>query len=308
MISIALTTYNGIKYIKEQLDSIKNQSRLPDQVVIVDDCSADGTFEYIQAYIRDNALSNWFITQNKTNQGWKINFRIALKKCIGELVFLCDQDDIWYENKVQMCSEMEQNPRILLLASNYSVLNIDREDKVKIRGLKRNDGSVKKLLFKKNSLTIMRPGCTYCIRRSLINALWKNDLPNEPHDLMLWDNAVINDGLYLLNRITMDYRRHSDSASAPEDSINLVRRCQEITESITLFYFLAEVCEQDGLNDKAAVIRKHIKFMERRRSLLNRGSVLKMLAFQVLNFQHYATLRNLLSDDYIILRGIVDVN
>ena len=86
-VSIAMTTYNGEKYILSLLDSIKSQIVLPDEVIIYDDCSTDNTFELVTKYILNNNLSNWKATKNKCNIGWKKNFRRALKDCKYELIF-----------------------------------------------------------------------------------------------------------------------------------------------------------------------------------------------------------------------------
>ena len=158
-VSVALTTYNGMKYIKEQLDSIAGQIYTPEEVVIIDDCSTDGTYEYVCNYIRERNLSGWVVFQNPENQGWKRNFRIAFQKCRGDFIFLCDQDDVWHDYKIyEMKKVMEDNPCISLLVSNYSVMDIDREEKVRIPGLNKNDGSVMRLPFQEHALTLMRPG------------------------------------------------------------------------------------------------------------------------------------------------------
>ena len=72
--SIALTTYNGIRWLPELLDSLVNQSVQADEVVIFDDASTDGTFEYLEKYVKERKLSNWRIYKNKTNLGWRKNF------------------------------------------------------------------------------------------------------------------------------------------------------------------------------------------------------------------------------------------
>ena len=70
MISVAMTTYNGARYIKEQLDSILNQSVPVDEIVIMDDCSTDETVEIIKSY-QDRRIN---LTVNSTNQGYIRNF------------------------------------------------------------------------------------------------------------------------------------------------------------------------------------------------------------------------------------------
>ena len=72
--SILLTTFNGEKYILEQLESIKQQTLPADEVIIIDDASSDNTAEMIESYITKNNLSTWILIVNKKNIGWRKNF------------------------------------------------------------------------------------------------------------------------------------------------------------------------------------------------------------------------------------------
>jgi len=99
-ISIAMTTYNGARYLKEQLDSFLYQSRLPDELVICDDSSSDSTVEIAEECLK-NAPFTVTIIRNQTNLGFTKNFVKSMSKTNGDLIFLCDQDDIWYPNKIQ---------------------------------------------------------------------------------------------------------------------------------------------------------------------------------------------------------------
>ena len=74
MISIAMTTYNGSKYIIKQLDSLRQQTTKPDEVIILDDCSKDDTVQITLDYIKKWGLTGWSIKPNKINLGWKRNF------------------------------------------------------------------------------------------------------------------------------------------------------------------------------------------------------------------------------------------
>lgn len=90
-------------------------------MIISDDCSSDSTVQVVQKFIEEYHLSNWKLIANKVNRGWKINFKESLKLASGDLIFPCDQDDIWHKDKLQSMSEvMKDNPQILLLASNYT--------------------------------------------------------------------------------------------------------------------------------------------------------------------------------------------
>ena len=302
MISIAMTTYNGIKYIKQLLDSIQNQTEKPDEVIIVDDNSSDGTYEFVNEYIARNGLNNWNNYRNKKNIGWRANFRKALRKCSGDIIFLCDQDDVWMPYKIlEMTRVMEQNSDIELLTSNYFVMNADRKEKVLIKGLNKDDGSVEKKSLKKSFLTVMRPGCTYCVRKSLTNQIWREDLPSAPHDAILWGYAAIDDSLYLFNRKTIQFRRHSESASNPSKSLCVTRRIDELNHDIENEMFFLEISKKRQLNDVQKMIENQLSFYKQRKKILEQKSFFKMIFFQIKYFNSYPTLRNMLSDDYVLL-------
>lgn len=301
-VSIAMTTFNGSKYIVELMDSILSQTVQPDEVVIVDDCSTDGTHEIVNDYIENHQLGSWHNYKNEKNLGWRANFREAFKKCNGDIIFLCDQDDIWMPYKVEeMKSIMDQNPKIQLLISNYAVMDIDREDKVQIVGLNRNDGSVDHFKFKSSSLSVMRPGCTYCARKSLVNQLWQRDMITAPHDAMLWGYAAIDESLYLFNRKTIQFRRHSESASTPTKSLCLSRRLGEISYDVDIESFFLDECKERGYVRKGKLIESQLTFNTKRKQILEEKSIIKMIFFQIKNRKHYATLRNMLADDYVLL-------
>ena len=93
MISIALAAYNGEKYIKEQLDSILNQTIQDFEVLVCDDCSTDTTWAILQEYKKKDIRIH--LHRNEVNLGFKKTFEKAITLCQGEFVALCDQDDVW---------------------------------------------------------------------------------------------------------------------------------------------------------------------------------------------------------------------
>ena len=113
---VILSTYNGKLYIKEQLLSLLNQTRKIDTVLIIDDCSTDNTVSIIREFINYNRLSNWKVLINEQNQGWKQNFYNGIDKIEADIIFPCDQDDIWHLNKVEsMSAILEHNSNIMVL-------------------------------------------------------------------------------------------------------------------------------------------------------------------------------------------------
>lgn len=99
-ISIAMTTYNGERFLQEQLDSFLQQTRLPDELVVCDDGSQDSTVTIVQSFVSKAPFAVRLFV-NKTNLGFSKNFEKAIGLCNGDLIFCSDQDDIWLPEKIE---------------------------------------------------------------------------------------------------------------------------------------------------------------------------------------------------------------
>lgn len=109
-VSVALATYNGARYLPQQLESLLAQTRLPDELVIGDDGSRDETAEIIAEFTA-RAPFPVRLTVNEDNLGPARNFIATTLRCTGSVVFFCDQDDVWHPEKVaRMLSFMAENP------------------------------------------------------------------------------------------------------------------------------------------------------------------------------------------------------
>lgn len=111
MISVCMATYNGSRYIKEQIDSILSQLSASDELVISDDHSTDSTNEIIKSYT-DNRIKFYL---NGFEKGVTHNFENALLHSKGDIIFLSDQDDVWLPNKIKELSDF-------LIQGNYDVV------------------------------------------------------------------------------------------------------------------------------------------------------------------------------------------
>lgn len=121
-ISIAMATYNGSKFLREQLDSIYSQSLFPYEVCVVDDCSTDTTIHILQEYQKKYGLK---YTINKHHLGVNQNFEKALRMTTGKYIMFCDQDDYWLPNKnscmmkIMQKIEKEDTPCIVTCRNTY---------------------------------------------------------------------------------------------------------------------------------------------------------------------------------------------
>lgn len=98
MISVCLATYNGEKYIEEQLKSILTQIEENDEIIIFDDNSKDNTTEIVKQF-NDKRIKLYI---NDHTVGYTKNFELSLEKASGDIIFLSDQDDIWMHDKVSV--------------------------------------------------------------------------------------------------------------------------------------------------------------------------------------------------------------
>lgn len=113
-----MTTYNGERYLQQQLDSSASQIVLPDELVVCDDCSSDGTMRLLEAFAK-TAPFEVRIYRNKKNLGYFRNFEKSSSLCTKDILFFCDQDDIWLPKKVGVVLKVfTESPEIGLIAHN----------------------------------------------------------------------------------------------------------------------------------------------------------------------------------------------
>lgn len=234
--AVAIALYNGEKFVEKQLESLRLQSKQLDQVILCDDGSKDDTVRIVSSYIAVHDLQDrWQLIINEKNLGYAANFFHAMKQCRTDLIFLCDQDDIWRPDKVQKMAEvMEQNPHITLLSSRHGV--IDGQGKP-IEGLL---APKEKETFRLDQVTmedVLRsyrwPGMCMCIRTDYFQSLTPYiDDYVIPHDVVLTVCATDSGRFWEYGYIGADHRRHGNNAGNEEHRIwkvlNLQRKLEEV--------------------------------------------------------------------------------
>jgi glycosyltransferase involved in cell wall biosynthesis len=118
-----MCTYNGARYLGEQLDSIAAQSRPPDELVICDDCSDDST-DRIVCHFADGSPFPVRFQRNEKRLGSTKNFELAIGYCEGEIIVLADQDDVWHRDKLRLIeAEFEKRPEVGCVFSDAEVVD-----------------------------------------------------------------------------------------------------------------------------------------------------------------------------------------
>ncbi len=307
-VSVAMATYNGADYIEEQLDSIYRQTRAVDEVVICDDCSKDNTVAIIQNFIYSNQLQDkWRIEVNKENLGFGSNFIGAIKKTTGDIIFFCDQDDIWIKDRIQvMESVMEKDQNILMLGSEYepfeSATNAYKASPRDLASFK-NDNTLERVRLHSKSIFIGNLGCCMCIRRSFFDQILPYWYPGWAHDEFVWKLALCLDGAYVYHGITIRRRLHTANASMGKmrDLKKRVRFLEELQKSheATLKFVNNHSMNQDVVR----LIEKNIKSVKLRIGLLKDKKYINTVELCFRYFKYYHSQRSIPVELYMAIKG-----
>lgn len=212
-ISVVMSTYNGSRYIVEQMDSILHQTVRADEVLIFDDCSNDKTYEIVENYIQKHSLSNWKIQRNPQNYGWRKSFMNAICNATSDLIFTADQDDIWCRDKLEVMSNVfKKNSRILVLTADYQAFKYDN---VPTSKGKIDSYTIKQIQCDEKWYYIKRPGCVFAFRKEIIpymHAAWHEMYA---HDALVWQLGILLDGLFHIDYTAIFFRRHDTNATPP---------------------------------------------------------------------------------------------
>lgn len=217
-ISIALTTYNGEKFIKCQLLSLIKQTRVPDEIIIVDDCSKDSTVEIIKSIIKEYSYINIKLFENNQNLGYSANFKKAISLTSGDYIFLCDQDDVWYPSKIEtVCSFIIANENMEFICTNYDLIdsfgNSISKDNVNIPWfIKHCKKNVKKVNACELFVGNFSQGCTFCFSQNIKNIYLKIQELGYIHDYQLFVISALLNKAYYLNLPLIQYRLHGNNA------------------------------------------------------------------------------------------------
>ncbi len=308
IVSVAMATYNGASYINEQLDSILNQSRAVDEVLICDDCSKDNTVAIVQEFIQQYQLQNkWRIEVNEKNLGFGSNFNQAVLKTTGDLIFFCDQDDIWVEDRIQvMIALMEKNQDILMLGSEYEPFESTSDAfKASSRDLAKfkSDNSLEHLKLQAKTIFIGYLGCCMCIRRSFFNLIQPYWYEGWAHDEFVWKLALCLDGAYVYHGITIRRRLHSANVSMGKIR-DLKKRIKFLEGLLMSHEATLKFARDQRMNEKTIrLIERNIKSVKLRIGLLKDKKYLNIIRLCIKYFKYYHSQKSIPVELYMAIKG-----
>jgi glycosyltransferase involved in cell wall biosynthesis len=215
-ISVAICTYNGARYLEEQLASFLAQIRSPNEIIICDDGSYDSTSNILQAFAKQAPFET-HIHCNKITLGSTKNFEKAVFLCSGDIIALSDQDDVWHPKKLlQMEQLFLRNPHVGGVFTNADVVDQDLTsfgfsvwdvvDFSKKEQLHVKRGKAFDILLKRPIVT----GATLAFR-----SLWRERLNPFPkcwvHDAWIAFNLSACSTLTIIQENLIRYRQHGNN-------------------------------------------------------------------------------------------------
>ena len=274
-VSVAMATYNGAKYLAEQLDSIAAQTTLPLELVISDDGSTDETLSIAADFAKRSPFPVQ-IRRNERTLRYARNFREAAQRCRGDLIAFSDQDDWWSPDRLEKCVARFKDPDVLLLYHNASLVDGERR---KTGTLYDRETEQRALDLKPLGPWNHSYGLVQLFRSELrqFDDLWDESLSHitEPQDILTHDQwyfflAEALGRVEFLDEPLVEYRQHgSNQVSATEMRPAVTTR---------LAARLEHYGDQDLRAAKAAETRSNIMRKIAERVPAKRGRLLEIAA------------------------------
>lgn len=207
-ISVAMATYNGEKYIRQQLDSILDNLAVDDEVVISDDGSKDGTLEILKEYREKDSRIRLL---KGPEEGIIANFEHAMRNCRGEYIFLADQDDVWMADKIESVMECFSQRDVALVIHDARVMEEKLQDEIMPSFFQyRNSGPG----FCKNFIKNTYMGCCMAFHKKVRDYVLPIPRDIQMHDqwIGMLSDRKFGKSVFLREKLLL-YRRHENTSS-----------------------------------------------------------------------------------------------
>ena len=204
MISVCIATYNGERFIREQIDSILRQLSSDDEIIVSDDGSTDDTISIINS-IDDKRIR---VIEGPRKQSPTSNFECALKASKGDYIFMSDQDDVWKPNKVKICMEWLQRYDCVVSDAEVTDSSLNPLYPSLYAIMQVRQGRIYNTIWK-NGYT----GCCMAFRRNVLEASlpFPKDIPM--HDIWIGNVAAYKYNVMFIPDTLIYFRRHEDTTS-----------------------------------------------------------------------------------------------
>lgn len=306
-ISVILATYNGEKYLAEQLDSIREQTVPVDEVVVCDDCSTDGTVAALKEYIGRYGLEEkWHVYENESNLGYANNFRKAADLATGDFLFFSDQDDTWDLRKIEiMLDEIQKRPECCVLCTDYNLMyegqNVPQAPKDVLKKMP-NNGVTENVVLSKRSVYIGAIGCCMCVRKTFYDSISEYWFDAWAQDDRMWRLAQCAGGCVIMHKNLINHRIHTNNTSTFGKYHTLERRIKLFKAMQEANLQMLKMLEAEGKVSEQQMMSRHIDMMELRIDLLEHKHLTNV--FKLIKYlPYYQKKTSLLVEVYIAMKA-----
>lgn len=221
-ISVAMTVYNGERYLKKQLISIFNQTIKPDELIVCDDGSTDNSKKIFDSFVDSYQLhGKWKYIINEKNKGFSRNFLDCAMMCTGDIIFFSDQDDIWLAHKIRkMVNVFYNNPVAKVVCCSYNVIN-DQDTIVKthINLMGSNSKRIERMNFEQQVRRVKSPGLCLAFKKECLQDVYKAVQQfGCDYDLPFGLIYSAKRSFYYLHEQLVMHRVHNSNTSSPSFS------------------------------------------------------------------------------------------
>ena len=218
MISVALATYNGARFLSEQLASLAGQTLLPSELVVSDDGSTDDTLAIVDRFAKQAPFPVVWASKGQ-RRGFADNFLHAAESCSQELIAFCDQDDVWLPNKLEVCAGRIREDDSLMVLHTLTVTDA----RMRPTGMQWMQGITDDRVFEPLELDPFATGWgnSMLFRRDLITVFPRDKRPRQPffperplsHDTWIYILAAALGRVSHVNAPLLLYRQHDANAA-----------------------------------------------------------------------------------------------
>lgn len=303
MISVIIATYNGEKFIREQLDSILHQTKIPDEILIIDDYSTDSTREILKSYKKEN--TNVEVIFNDKNIGHYKTFLKGIEECRGDYIFFSDQDDIWDKNKIQKVHTILKEENAVFVRTNSEYINSNNQ---KLNNKKVSGEKV--ILNVKENFNFWGSGYEMAITKKIKKVIVESD-PNlislfEYHDVLVGMLSPLVGKSILLDEVLNYHRLHENNVTqkissksfnyTKEDKVNLIAKYIIRLKTIKLLLESnKKMFDEKNFITNIIIIEKYIKFNILRKKFLKNRNLVDLIKI-VRSFNLYVLKKDFVSD------------
>lgn len=202
-VSVAMATYNGGRYIEQQIQSIITQLEIEDELVISDDGSCDNTIEIVQQIMQSDKRISLL---SEPQKGILKNFENAISNCNGDIIFLSDQDDIWMNNKVEEVIRIFDNSNDCMVVLHEKVNLYEQGELIKEIPIYRK-GVLRNLVFSAYW------GCCMAFRKDFLKCYLPFPERAIAHDQLIGLLSEHNNGTVHIREPLIYHRLHSNNVT-----------------------------------------------------------------------------------------------